>query len=353
MTKQTMTAAVLYGKEDVRIQSVDIPDVGPGDVLVKIETALTCGTDLKVYKRGYHSKMIQPPAVFGHEFSGTIDKTGSKVTNFKPGMRVVAANSAPCGDCFFCKKDQPNLCADLLFINGAYAQYILLPERIVQKNLLLVSENVSMRDAALTEPLACAAKGIDDSQVQAQDTVLVLGAGPMSLLLIQLSKIKGASVWVTDMVDEKLSLAQKLGADHTINIRDIKEPVQEIKDMSPDKHGFDVVIDATGNPNCWEQAVHLTRKGGLVNFFGGCPTGSSIHLDTNLLHYSQLTLKASFHHTPAYIRKAFELISNGKINTDLLIQHEEALEMLPKILSDMATNNMNGRAYSPKTAIIP
>ena len=348
--KALMDAAVLYGKEDVRISKVQIPTIGEHDALVRVKTALTCGTDLKVYKRGYHSKMITPPAVFGHEFSGLIEEVGPKVSTFKPGMRVVAANSAPCDECYFCIRGQRNLCSDLMFINGAYAQFILIPKRVVHKNLLIIPEHISFKAAALTEPLACAIKAAEESHIMPQDIVLVLGAGPMSLMFVQLAKLMGANVWVTEISEEKLALAKKLGADKTIPINTLKDPVKNIRDMTNQQRGPDIVIDATGNPSCWEQATQIVRKGGVINFFGGCPSGTHICLDTELLHYSQLKLLASFHHTPYYIRKSLDLIASGKISTDLMIQQEKPLSLLPEILSSMTSDK---KPYTPKTAIIP
>src|SRR6202521_4452331 len=146
-----MTAAVLYGKEQLQIEIVDVPKLGPGDVLVRVRAALTCGTDLKVFRRGYHARMIAPPALFGHELAGVVHEAGAGVRGFKPGMRVVALNSAPCGACFWCVRKQENLCEDLLFNNGAYAEYIRIPSRIVSKNTLIVPESLPLEHAALTE----------------------------------------------------------------------------------------------------------------------------------------------------------------------------------------------------------
>src|SRR5438445_11639316 len=143
-----MMAAVLYGKEDLQVEPVAVPEIDRGDILVRVQVALTCGTDLKVYQRGYHARMIVPPAVFGHELAGTIEEVGPGVRGFKKGMRVVALNSAPCGLCFYCSNHQGNLCEDLLFNNGAYAEYIRIPRRIVETNMLVVPSKVSFEDAA-------------------------------------------------------------------------------------------------------------------------------------------------------------------------------------------------------------
>src|SRR5579885_1576606 len=172
---QHMTAAVLYGKEHLQIERVDVPRIGPGDVLVRVRAALTCGTDVKVFRRGYHARMIVPPALFGHELAGDIVKIGRDVQNFRIGQRVMAANSAPCGECYYCKHNQENLCEDLLFNNGAYAEYIRIPERIVKRNMYVLEDHVGYQDAALAEPLACVLRGLEESCLRAGDTIAVIG----------------------------------------------------------------------------------------------------------------------------------------------------------------------------------
>src|SRR2546427_10052982 len=172
-----MKAAVLHGKEDVRIEEVQPAALNPGEARIRIEAALTCGTDLKVFRRGYHARMIVPPAIFGHEFAGEVDEVGEGITDWTPGMRVVAANSAACGDCFYCLRGRPQLCEDLLFLNGAYAEYISIPERLVRVNLLSIPDHVSFEEAALVEPLACVVRGMQDTNVQPGETVIVYGAG--------------------------------------------------------------------------------------------------------------------------------------------------------------------------------
>src|SRR5499433_1143850 len=144
-----MMAAVLYGKEHLQVEPVAVPHIGSGDILVKVKVALTCGTDVKVFRRGYHARMIVPPAVFGHELAGDVVAVSEGVRNFKIGDRVVAANSAPCEKCYFCKRDLQNLCEDLLFNNGAYAEYIRIPARIVERNTYEIPAAIGYQDAAL------------------------------------------------------------------------------------------------------------------------------------------------------------------------------------------------------------
>lgn len=351
----TMQAAVLYGKEDVRLESVAVPEVGPGELLVRVRAALTCGTDVKVFRRGYHARMIRPPALFGHEMSGDIVAAGEGVTRFQAGQRVVAANSAPCGECFFCRRNQPNLCEDLLFNNGAYAEYIRIPERIVRKNTYLIPDHLSYRDAALVEPVACALRGLDESHVQPGDTVAVVGLGPIGLTFVRLIRWAfGARVIAIARRLEQVEKAVALGAGEGILLsRDsaLNEQPSLVSAMRSHTggRGADVVIEAIGHPQSWELATRLVRKGGIINFFGGCPAGTRVALDTALLHYSEITCKASFHHTPAHIRRSLELVSDGKVTAAHIVNDEEPLSELPRILHDLA-HHPNGHI---KTAIIP
>lgn len=330
-----MKAAVLYGKEDVRVEDIQPQPLKPGEVRIQIEAALTCGTDLKVFRRGYHARMIVPPAVFGHELAGTISESQSP--DWHIDDRVVAANSAPCGECFHCRNQQENICDDLLFLNGAYAESIVVPARIVQKNLLRLKVNTEFRDAALTEPLACVVQGIEDVQLRAGQHVLVLGAGPIGLMFVALAKKLDCTVTVAGRRAVRLEAAKKLGADHVIDIGDGSDLVAKVRLASNEQ--FDVVIEAVGNPTVWEASVQLVRKGGTVNFFGGCPSGTTITLDTTLIHYSDLTLLASFHHTPRTIRRALEFIEAGVIRSADFVSGECTLSELPQLLKSMTQGN--------------
>ena len=345
---QQMTAAVLYGKEDVQIETVDVPRIGRGDVLVRVRAALTCGTDVKVFRRGYHARMIVPPALFGHELGGDIVAMGPDVQNFKIGQRVVAANSAPCGECFYCKRDQENLCEDLLFNNGAYAEFIRIPDRIVQKNMYEVPAHVSYQDAALVEPLACVLRGLEESNVKAGDTVAVIGLGPIGMMFVKIAKaVCGARVIAIGRRPQQLMRAKNMGADETVLNSDGADVVGPVHEMTGGR-GADVVIEAVGVPEVWQLAIKLLRRGGVVNFFGGCPDGTSLNLDTNLLHYSELTCKASFHHTPALIQKALDIVSRGYVGAKDFVNRSEPLTNLLQVMQHLMSHNGH-----LKTAIIP
>ncbi len=343
-----MTAAVLYGKEDVKIERVPIPRVEDGEVLVKVEVALTCGTDLKVYQRGYHARMIVPPALFGHELAGVVAENGHGVTNFRRGERVVALNSAPCGMCFYCARHQENLCEDLLFNNGAYAEFIKIPRRIVEKNMLVIPPQMSMEEAPIVEPLACVVRGLEETHAQIGDTVAVIGAGPVGLMFVQVARLAGCNVVAVVKHDEQVSAAKRMGAHDVVQITKIEDPIAAVRSLTPERRGADVVIEAIGRPQGWEMAVDMVRKGGTVNFFGGCASGTKVNLDTNRLHYSEITLKATFHHTPATVRRAFALLAEKKIRSNDYITGEAPLSRLQQVLQAMLK-----RTGEIKTAIIP
>ena len=330
-----MRAAVLHGKEQIRVENVALQPLGPGEVRIRIEAALTCGTDLKVFKRGYHAKMIVPPAKFGHEFAGVISEVAPDVDGWRVGDRVVAANSAPCGECFYCRNKQENLCDDLLFLNGAYARSIIVPARLVEKNLLRLKPETAFRDAALVEPLACVVKGVEDTQLRAKQRVLVIGAGPIGLMFVALASHLGCAVTVAGRGNERLSRARRLGAQAVFHVM----RQSNVEAALPPNSIFDVVIEAVGKPETWEAAVRLVRKGGTVNFFGGCPKGATVALDTGLIHYSNLTLLASFHHTPRTIRRALAYIEAGVVRADDFVDRECSLAELPAVFQSMATGN--------------
>lgn len=344
----TMRAAILHGREDIRIEDVPVPRAGAGELVVQVGAALTCGTDLKVFRRGYHARMIVPPALFGHEMAGTIVEAGSGVKDFAPGDRVVALNSAPCGQCYFCKRDQENLCDDLLFNNGAYAEYIKIPARIVAKNTLRVPEHVPLEHAALTEPLACAVHGFEDSHPHPGDTVAIIGGGPLGLMMLHVAALAGCEVIAIVKHDGQVEAAKQLGATHVVQTRNIREAIKMTRALTPKDRGVDIAIEAVGVPDAWQEAVELVRKGGTVNFFGGCAVGTHVTLDTNKIHYSDITLRATFHHTPAICRRALDLIASGRFQAGAFITGHAHLYELNRVFEKL----MN-RSSEIKTAIVP
>jgi len=342
-----MMAAVLYGKEHLQVEPVAVPSIQSRDILVRVKVALTCGTDVKVFRRGYHARMIVPPAVFGHELAGDVVATGADVTKFKIGQRVVAANSAPCNRCYFCQRGLENLCEDLLFNNGAYAEYIRIPARIVEGNTYLIPQHVGYHDAALIEPLACVVRGWEETAPHHGDSVAVIGLGPIGLMFVKLAKLYGCRVIAVGRRKTQLDRAAALGADDLIVGEDGADPVKTIRDLTGGR-GVDIAIEAVGKPRTWQWAVNMVRRGGVVNFFGGCPNDTTVNLDTALLHYSEITCKASFHHTPAHIRKALDLVSAGHIRASFFVNREEPLANLLEVMRHLMSHNGH-----LKTAILP
>ncbi len=345
---EQMTAAVLYGREDVRIERLPVPAAGRGEIVVRVRAALTCGTDLKVYRRGYHSRMLTPPVPFGHELAGIVHEAGDGVTQFRPGDRVVALNSAPCDACYYCRHDQQNLCDDLIFNNGAYAEYLRIPARIVEKNTLLVPSHVPLEHAALTEPLACVVRGLEESNAIQGDSIAVIGAGPIGLMFIHAAQIAGLHVIAVVKRDEQVEAARIFGAEQVVQIGMVDDPVAAVRALTLEDRGVDIAVEAVAVPETWQWAVEMVRKGGVVNFFGGCAAGTKVELDTNHLHYNDITLKASFHHTPATARKALELIQSGRFKCREYITGRAPLSDLDSVL-----RRLMDRSNDIKTAIIP
>jgi L-iditol 2-dehydrogenase len=342
-----MMAAVLYGKEHLQVEPVAVPTINHGDILVRVKVALTCGTDVKVFSRGYHARMIVPPAVFGHELAGDVVAVGEDVTKFSIGQRVVAANSAPCDKCFFCRRGLQNLCEDLLFNNGAYAEYIRIPARIVERNTYLIPGHVGYSDAALVEPLACVVRGFEETAPREGDTIAIIGLGSIGLMFAKLAKLYGCRVIAVGRRRTQLARAAALGVDELIAVEGDSNPENTIRGLTHGR-GVDIAIEAVGKPQTWQWAVDMVRRGGTVNFFGGCPNDSKVSLDTALLHYSEITCKASFHHTPAYIRKALDLVCAGHITASFFVNREEPLTNLLAVMRHLMSHNGH-----LKTAIVP
>jgi len=347
-----MLAAVLHGKEDLRMERIPIPRVGDGELLVRVGAALTCGTDLKVYRRGYHVLMLNPPIVFGHELAGTVTQVGTGVTKFALGDRVVPMNSAPCYTCYFCLHGQQNLCENILFNNGAYAEYMRLPARIVEKNTLLVPAHMPLEQAALTEPLACVVHGFNQTGPQVGDTMVVIGAGPIGLMFIHVAQLHGLRVIAVVKRNDQVAAASLFGASEVVQIAAGVDTVAAVRALTDNARGADIVIEAVATPATWESAVAMVRKGGVVNFFGGPPKGTIVGLDTNRLHYGDITLKASFHHTPAACATALKLICGGKFKAAEFITRTAKLAEVPSVFARMMTRSADN-VIDIKTAVLP
>jgi len=328
-----LLAALLYGQEDLRLEQVPDPTPEAGEVVIQVEAATTCGTDLKVWRRGGHAKMLTPPTLFGHEGAGRIVAVGAGVTNWRVGDRVVANNSAPCMKCFFCQRQEYSLCPHLTWNNGTFAEYLKIPAPIVEHNLLPVPRHLPLVLAAMTEPLACVLHGISRSGVKPHDKVVVLGDGAIGLMFVAvLAKYTEVILWGGN--NQRLEIAKKLGAAKTFNYHQVTDIANTVRELTAG-WGADVVIEATGVPSVWETAIACGRPGATINLFGGCPRDTTISVNTEQLHYSELTLKGVFHNTPEYVKAALLLIASGTIPFDLLISEHRPLQDLEQVFMDM------------------
>ena len=328
-----MRAQVFHGPGDLRFETIPVPSPQAGEVVLKVDAALTCGTDVKTLRRGHPVMIPHVPTVFGHEFAGTVTAVGAGVHRLREGDRIVAANSAPCGNCPLCVAGRPNLCEDLLFVNGAYGEYIALPPRLVARNVVPLPRAVPASRAAFAEPLACAILGVQRARVEAGHTVAIFGHGPLGCLLAMVAASEKARVIVIGKAGWRLDRVRELGLGDCIDAT-AGDVLTALRDATGGR-GVDVAVDATGRPEVWEQAVNVTGRGGTVLFFGGCAPGTSIQLDTRRVHYEELTLVGAFHHTPDLIRRSVELIASEAVVPDKLLTHRMGLEAVPAALELM------------------
>ena len=329
-----MKQAVYYGIEDVRVEEVEIPTAGPGEIVVKNAVTLTCGTDVKMFMRGYR---YDPPHLIGHEAAGVITEVGEGVDRFAVGDRVVAHNTAPCHTCYYCLRGAYSMCTDLPSNLGAYAEYQRIPARIVRETTFKLPDDMPFEQAALTEPLSCAVYGVSQVPIEISDTVVVLGCGPIGLMFVKLAVLRGAQVIASDSNAMRLELAAKLGALHTVLLEPGLDQVEAVRALTPDARGVDVAIEATGQPVVWEKAFDMVCPGGTVLFFGGTKSNTTVTLDCSKFHYEQITAKGVFHTTPFHVRAAFELLRTGVIRHEDFVQNEYDLDHVEAALREHAS----------------
>lgn len=340
-----MLAALLYGQEDLRLEEMPTPEPAAGEVVIRVGAATTCGTDLKVWRRGGHAKMLKPPTPFGHEAAGEIVAIGEGVT-WNIGDRVVANNSAPCLECFFCHKQEYSLCTHLSFNNGTFAEYLKVPAPIVQRNLLPIPKGLPDAIAAMTEPLACVLHGAARSNVQPGDRVALLGDGAIGLMFAGALVNQGAEVFLFGGSDSRLQIGEHFGVTRTFNHHRLDDLPGAVKSLT-DGWGADVVVEATGSPAVWETAIACARPGATVNLFGGCPRDTTLTVSTEQLHYSELTLKGVFHSTPQYVRAALDLLASRALPFEQLISDYQPLQQLEQVFQDMKNRKVIKVAMQP------
>ena len=303
-----MRALVFHGPGDLRVEDVPEPAPAEGEVLLQVEVALTDGTDLKAYRRGHPVLLGPPPSPFGHEVCGIDVATG---------RRVVVANSAPCGACRPCQRGQETLCETLFpLLNGAYAELLLVPARIARRNLLPVPPGLPSEVAAMAEPLACCLHGLDVASVQHGDTVAIVGAGPIGLMLCACLADAGGRPVLVGGRPERRELAPLFGAGPGM------------------PEGADVVIEAAGTADAWDLALGLVRPGGTVLAFGGLPGGTRVAVDPYRIHYEEVRLVGAFHHTPRHFRSALGFLASEAFPFERLVTHRVGLEGVAPLFDD-------------------
>ncbi len=326
-----MRGFMLLQPGQLEFREVPRPVAGPGEVVLRVRTALTCGTDIKFFLRG-HPK-FKLPTLFGHEFSGEIAAVGSGVNGFREGDAVMVAPTAPCGHCFFCQRQQENLCDTIMetMVHGAYADFVRLPERIVRQNMFHKPAGLGFDVAALLEPLSCVMHGLEFVPLRPDDSVLLIGAGAISLLhLLALKALGVEHVAVLGRSAERAQHARELGAaavfsgGHAAATEDVR--------AFTNGRGADVVIECTGQVDVWEAAPGFARRGGTVVLFGGCIPGTHVRLDTQRFHYDQLRIVSPFHFTPRAVRRSFELITGDHFKGAALISGHYPLDQLTAAL---------------------
>ena len=339
----TQTTAFLMGPERLELREVPVPEPGVGELLLRVGAATTCGTDLKVFQRGGHPRMLKAPTPFGHEMAGTITAVGLDAGRWRPGDRVVVANSAPCGVCEWCSRGRENLCANLQYLNGAFSEYLLIPRRFAEVSTYPLPASLPFEIAALAEPLACVLHGLEISGLERASEIVIYGGGPIGLLFLDVLANSPADfpaggehhIVLADPNPWRLEGGRALGADATVQVsRDGGEAARLCR-RSQTGDGFDVAIEATGSPAAWQDALASVRPGGLVQLFGGCPPGTTVPLDTHRLHYSEITVKSAYHHRPATFQRALDLLASGKLHPEALLSAERPLSELEAALRSM------------------
>ncbi len=327
----TMRAHVLLAPGRMEFVDHPIPQPGDGEVLIKVRCALTCGTDLKMFLRG-HPK-FPTPTLFGHEFAGEVAAVGAGVKHVREGDAVMAAPTGPCGSCYYCQRQQENLCETVIetMVLGAYGEYVKLHARAVRANLYPKPHSLSFAEAALLEPLSCVVHGLQRVHLHPDDFVVLLGAGAISLLHLLTLRARGIErVWVIGRSPRRAEHARALGAERVL-ATDLPSAAILVREASHGR-GADVVIECTGQVEVWEAAPEFARRGGTVILFGGCAAGTSVRFSTHRLHYDQVELHSPFHFTPRAVRQAYELLCQEGFGGSALITGHYPLADLPLAL---------------------
>ncbi len=334
-----MKAVVLHGPDNYpnnyEVMDIEKPKCGDEEILLKMKAAALCGTDKRIFT-GAKTKGVRKDSVIGHEICGVIEEVGCKVTNYKKGDRVAIANVIPCGHCSACLSGRENACLHRQAIgyefNGGFEEYVLIPEVCIRSgNVVKLPDSVSYAAGALIEPLACCIRGLRNTGTGFNDTVLVIGAGPIGLMHLQLSLISGAkSVIVSELDASKRELAKKLGA--KIVVDPAKEDLHQVVMDETNGEGVDRIVMAIGVNALVDGTFKLARKGGTVCLFAGFPKGKMSELDPSVIHYNELNITGSTAYKRIDYLQAADMVSTGKIDLDAIVSHKFKLSEFNKAL---------------------
>ena len=335
---KTMRAAGLYGIPlDIRITEMNKPEIDSDSVILRVVNCGLCNSEVKTATRGHPLLDVKPlPLILGHEFSGIVHEVGENIKNVTNGDRLVIMSMVPCGYCYQCRKGRLNLCENYfssIIDTGAFAPYVKISGPDVKKRIYPIDKSVPFEFAAMAEPIACSIRGIEQAQIRPGDTVTILGAGFMGLILTNLAAVCGAArVIVIDQYKHRLDIAQEMGATDVINFLEEKS-VETVRSLTG-KKGSDVVIEATGVPKAYEDAFQMVGRGGSVVYFGGVAKGSKIDIDPVKIHYDEIRIVGSANPSPHNVDRALFMIKNKVLKVDKLITHrmhafklKEAMEL--------------------------
>ena len=328
-----MKAVVLHGPENYpnnyEVMEIEKPKCGENDFLIKMKAAALCGTDKRIFTGG-KTKGVRPDSVVGHEICGVIEEVGANVRGYKAGEKVAIANVIPCGCCPACLSGRENACMNRKAIgyefNGGFEEYILIPEVCIRSgNVVKLPEHVSFAAGALIEPLACCIRGLRNTGTGFNDTVLIIGAGPIGLMHLELSLAAGArKVIVSELDANKRELALKLGAARAVD--SANEDLESIVMEETNGEGVDRIVMAIGVNALVDSAFKLAKKGGTVCLFAGFPKGKTSEFDPSVIHYNELTITGSTAYKRMDYLQAAEMVISGKIDLDAIVSHKFRLD---------------------------
>lgn len=325
-----MKAAVYYGKHNLKVTDVEVPPVKGKQVKVRIKYCGVCGTDFHIYNGDSGAATVTPPVIIGHEFSGVVEETGPEVTSVKVGDKVSVDPNDMCGECYFCRNGQAHFCRKYTgygtTANGGFAEYVVVPEKQVYK----LPENLPLQTAALVETVSCCVHGIDLCSIKAGQNVLIIGCGPIGIIMLQLAKAAGAGkVIVSEIVKEKRDLALKYGAN--IAVDPVHEDINAV--LKDNVENLDCVIECAGTIRTMEQAVNLAGKGATVMLFGLTSPEDVLQIKPHDIFQKELDIRASFIN-PYTFSRAINILATGKVKTDGIIADIIPLDEINKVFED-------------------